>query len=629
MRKGFILQIVLPLAALLLICSCNSVSTKPIKFAFVTDIHISGAKEPMADLESSIADMNTIEDLDFVIFGGDITEFGSDEEIMAAKKAMDNLKHKYYIVSGNHDSKWSESGCNTFAKVFGYEVFDFEYNGVRFLGCNSGPNMRMAPALVPRESMVWLDSLTSVIPKDVPVIFINHYPLDDAMLNYAAVKDMLKRVNIQVAICGHGHNDRVMDYLDIRGAMGRSNLRTGKEGPGYNIVTIADGQIIFSERVNGATKEPWHKIDVVKYEEVLLANSSDDGNQVASSSLNDATNGDSDAVSNPVNVIWKYQDNSDIGSAPAIWDGLVYISNTSGVVKALDSATGSDRWSYATNGKIFSSPEVSDGLLVVGSSDNFIYCLDAKTGNLVWKVEAKKSVLGSPAIYNGVVYIGASDNIFRAINLKNGEIIWSYSGIKGFIEAKPWVDSRGIYIGDWANTLYAFNPKDGELLWSWSNSNRGRMYSPAAVWPVKTNNRIFIATPERVSYAINARNGKELWRAAGGREAIGLSSDEKAYYIKTMQDTVIAFSTRGRHADIIWKSNVGYGYEIAPSPITVEDGLLFVPTDKGDIFALNENNGSVAWRYKFSIALINYIRAIGDRKILVTSMDGKVAILQY
>jgi len=611
MRKKLFLQLALSVMVLSVISSCAGSSTKPIKFAFVADTHISGSEASIEDLELSVADMNTIEDLDFVIFGGDITEFGSDEEIMAAKSIMDKLKHKYYVVSGNHDSKWSESGCNTFAKVFGYEVFDFEYNGVHFLGCNSGPNMRMAPALVPRESIVWLDSLTSSISKDTPVIFINHYPLDDAMLNYLPVKDMLKRVNTQVAICGHGHNDRVMDYSDIRGVMGRSNLRAGKDGAGYNIVTVADGEITFAERVNGATKEPWHKMSVIEH------------NQFEPNASEAA-----DVRTSALSVVWEYQDNSDIGSAPAISEGLVYISNTSGVVKAMDSATGREVWSYATGGKIFSSPEVSDGLLVVGSSDNFIYCLDAGAGALVWKVEASKSVLGSPTIYNGIVYIGASDNIFRAIDLKSGKIVWSYSGIKGFVEAKPWVDSKGVYIGDWANTLYALDPKNGELQWTWTN-DKGRMYSPAAVWPVKANNRIFIVTPERVSYAINARNGKELWKAAGGREAIGLSEKGDRYYIKTMQDTVIAFSTKGRNADIIWKSHAGYGYEIAPSPMTVADGLLFVPTDKGDIFALNEKDGSVAWRHKFSGALINYVKPIGGGKILVTSMDGKVAVLRY
>jgi outer membrane protein assembly factor BamB len=63
--------------------------------------------------------------------------------------------------------------------------------------------------------------------------------------------------------------------------------------------------------------------------------------------------------------------------------------------------------------------------------------------------------------------------------------------------------------------------------------------------------------------------------------------------------------------------------------MTTANGLIFVPTDKGNIFALNATDGSVAWQYRFSIALINYIRPISNRRLLVTSMDGKVAILNY
>jgi len=68
--------------------------------------------------------------VDFVIFGGDITEFGSDDEIALAYSIISQLKMPWYIVGGNHDSKWSESGCNTFKEVFGYEFFDFEAGGV-------------------------------------------------------------------------------------------------------------------------------------------------------------------------------------------------------------------------------------------------------------------------------------------------------------------------------------------------------------------------------------------------------------------------------------------------------------------------------------------------------------------
>lgn len=715
-----------------------------VRFAFLADLHISDVATNVEDLEISVNDINNLKDIDFVIFAGDITEFGSDEEIELAKSIISRLNIPYYVLSGNHDSKWSESGCNTFAKVFGYEYFSFDAGGVQFIGTNSGPNMRMAPALVPREAMVWLDSVTRALPREKPVVFINHYPLDDAMLNYAQVIDMLKRVNIQASLCGHGHSNRLMDFSGIRGVMGRSNLRAGKVAAGhagYNIVTIETaspatasanisataatnvsatansvtvayietnpdqnanskivngpdfsfGKISFEVRSNGVTQEPWLTLPLMKPAQNPVMHA-------------------------PVGVVWEFQDDSDIGSAAAFAFGNVYISNTAGVIKALDAADGSVKWSFATGGKVFSSPEVCEksGVLVVGSTDNFIYGLDARSGKLRWRAEASKSVLGSPSILGDLVYIGASDGVFRAIDVKSGKVVWSYNGIKSFIEAKPWADGDGVYIGDWANRVYAFEPKTGKLMWEWTN-RKGRGLSAAAVWPVKANGKLFVVTPERRSHAIDAKTGKELWSARGGREAIGLSEDGSAVYIKTMQDTVIAFSTldyniaansttsanptskstttsaagktssavanastksdekatnnsagsssstaaantsnstfgspaeynsavnvTGNTPIKLWESHTGYGYEIAPSPMTTANGLIFVPTDKGNIFALNAADGSVAWQYRFSIALINYIRPItynqkataqpNNRLLLVTSMDGKVALLSY
>ena len=78
----------------------------------------------------------------------------------------------YYIVAGNHDSKWSESGCNTFVKVFGYEHFDFEEGGIKFIGSNSGPNMRMETAVLHRDGIVWLELIEEEVRKEKKVLSI-------------------------------------------------------------------------------------------------------------------------------------------------------------------------------------------------------------------------------------------------------------------------------------------------------------------------------------------------------------------------------------------------------------------------------------------------------------------------
>lgn len=77
--------------------------------------------------------------------------------------------------------------------------------------------MRMAPALVPREQLLWLDSvLTAMKDPVLPVIFINHYPLDASMSNSGKVLELLKSRNVRVSLMGHGHNNKLFDFGGFR-----------------------------------------------------------------------------------------------------------------------------------------------------------------------------------------------------------------------------------------------------------------------------------------------------------------------------------------------------------------------------------------------------------------------------
>ena len=600
-------------------------------FAYMSDVHISVGSTSVDDAKKCMADINKQKGLSFAIFAGDITEFGSDEEIRLAKEIFDELTIPYYIVAGNHDAIWSESGCTTFLEVFGYEMFDFEKEGIRFVGCNSGPNMRMAPALVPRETIVWLDSLSKEIDPAQPLIFINHYPMDTSVLNYTEVLDCLKKMNTQLIMNGHWHVDRAMEYEGIPGMIGRSTQKAGKRGPGYNIVKVKGSTITFSERVAEPqiTDKPWFTLRMsegkpfkanIEYPRPDFAMNENWPN---------------------VKHVWRRADNTDIGAAAVQSGKYVVYANTSGVVYALDAATGEELWKYKTDGKIFSTPAIygkGDGAsVIIGSCDKNIYSFNIKSGKVNWKYECGKSVLGSPTVYGGKVYIGASDHTFRALNAKTGKLVWENKDIKGFIEAKPFVDGQQVVIGDWANHLYSMNPANGKMQWEWTVKG-SRMLSPAAVWPVKANGNIIFATPERVSYGLDAKTGKQLWRVKGGRESVGLSPDKQQYYVKVMKDSVFCFTTKmiDGAPENVWGANAEFGYEIAPTPITSvpyggkeNKGLVFVPTDKGNIVALNHIDGSIAWKHKVSFALINYIQPLGGNRLLVSTMDGIVTVLEY
>ena len=605
----------------------SSAQEEPLRFALLTDLHYSQGSKSAEDIRRCISDVNSFEGLDFVLIGGDLTDFGTDEEIRDVKAILDSLGYKYYVVAGNHDAKWSESGCNTFKEVFGYESFEFECKGWRFIGCNCGPDMRMAPALIPQESMEWLRNL----PEGGKTIFVNHYPQDSSVLNYFDVTRELKRLGTRFAIGGHWHRNTVLDYGGIPGVLGRSTLSAGKE-PGYTVFSIQDDSVTVCERGLGpygpVLKEPWfcRKLlpvrDTVQYD----AHGLPSDYPWLRYDVNDQLSPSGETVEE----VWKYKDNSNIVAGFARRGGKAWYTTASGMVRCISLKDGRVIWSARFPGKIFSTPAVSGRYLVFGCTDGCVYALDPSNGKTKWKYKAMKSIVASPVISEGKVFIGASDGCFRALDLRSGKPVWEYHGVEGFVECRPFVDKEQVVFGTWGNKLYSLDPESGALQWVWKCEKPSRMYSPAAVWPVKSDSRIFIAVPDRTLYVLDAGTGKEARTFPRScRESVGISPDGRKVYCKSMYHKISSIDAASLEMD--WSVETGGWYDISPTSIVRVGNEVLMPTDKGNLFSFDASDGRPLWTYKMSVALINPFEAWEKgavKFILASSMDGTVTLLK-
>jgi 3',5'-cyclic AMP phosphodiesterase CpdA len=142
------------------------------RFALLTDIHVTQKGTAFDDLQNSIHQVNRTQDIDFVLVTGDITEEGDRASMQRVKAALGQLKVKYYIIPGNHETKWSESGVTDFGHIFGGERFKFEHKGFLFLGFNSGPLMRMADGHVVPQDITWLKKELKEAGKEKPVFLV-------------------------------------------------------------------------------------------------------------------------------------------------------------------------------------------------------------------------------------------------------------------------------------------------------------------------------------------------------------------------------------------------------------------------------------------------------------------------
>ena len=254
----------------------------------------------------------------------------------------------------------------------------------------------------------------------------------------------------------------------------------------------------------------------------------------------------------------------------------------------------------------------------------------------IWQAEpfirhypTDNALVAVPVIFNGVVYTGSSDGIFRAIDLADGKLIWQFQQVEGFVETRPLIYQDKVIFGAWDGHMYALNLQDGTLAWTWQGKSSSPLYSPAACWPVGADGKIFFAAPDRFLSAVDAQNGKTVWRNNDWkfRETIGLSGDGKMVFARSMTDSVVAVSTSSQNFDLVWQADFKYGYDIAPSMPIEKDGTLFWGTKNGLITAAGAKDGKIIWQYKFENFLINTVEPINARQVVFSNIDGKTGLI--
>lgn len=598
----------------------NILSILLFSFALLTDTHISTSNpRPMEDLQRSIADINQNSSIEFVVVTGDLTENGDLASIQAIKNALDQLNVPYYAASGNHETTWSESGVMDFSRVFGDSRFAFTHNDMYFIGFNSGPVIRMADGHVAPQDITWLKhNLDSVSAAgNTPIFVFTHYPLRNGDVdNWYDVTDVLRQHNVQCIMGGHYHRNLHFDCDGISDVLNRSNMRDKDGNNGYAIIQVTDSIRFFEKRINETARQ-WLSLPFEK-----------------------KTYGPSNQELRPdftinqeyanVQRVWHCSLKGGIYSTPVTDGRSLFIGDDVGCLYSLNLKSGKTNWTFNTGMRIVGSPAVSEGVVVFGSANYNIYGLDAKTGKELWHISTNQAVMGAATIENGIAYIGGGDGRMFAIDIHTGKIKWSFDELKNYVLTRPLVYNQKLYFGTWDTHFYALNLADGSLAWKWNNGNGNPKLSPASVWPVAANGKIFITAPDRYFTCLDAETGEQVWRTKEYkvRETVGLSEDGKTVYSKCMWDTIVAMDATVAEPITRWATHAGFGYEHNPAMPLEKDGTLWVSTKNGLLLGVDAQNGNVMWRHKIGNSILNTPLPLSGTECIFTSSEGTITYIR-
>lgn len=283
----------------------------------------------------------------------------------------------------------------------------------------------------------------------------------------------------------------------------------------------------------------------------------------------------------PFRIVWSRGMAGLLEFPAVVSDGVAFIANSWGSVRAVSMKDGSLVWRYdIPNGKMASSPAIVGGELIVHGMDGAVWALDRSDGRLLWHRSIGSPIESSPIIRGGVDYFGAWDGGVYALDLDTHRLRWVYrSGAK--ITSSASVSGSTIYIGNYAGRLLALSAASGRL--RFSVSVNGRIYGTPAV----ALGRVFVPSSDGDSLTAFSQDGTRLWTVNTGSYVYSSPAvwAGKVYFGSYNGVLYCVSAVSGR---VLWAHSSGGSISGAP---TVVDGVVYFGNLRSWIYGVSGRSG--------------------------------------
>jgi outer membrane protein assembly factor BamB len=282
-------------------------------------------------------------------------------------------------------------------------------------------------------------------------------------------------------------------------------------------------------------------------------------------------------------------------SYPVVADGRVFVvvdrnvpSNGSSIY-ALDVNTGATLWGPLDHMSAYrwAAHTYANGKLFVITASGLLRAIDAATGAVVWSTQMPGSMGYSapPVAVNGLVYLsaGAGGQVF-AVRQEDGATLWTAPVANG-MDSSPTLGSSGLFVS-YACDTYRLDPFSGDKLWHY----RGACASGGGgMTTVLAGDKLFASVSTGSGNAFTTFNVSDgaivSGFAPGARPAVAGGT---AYFVSSGVLRAVNIATN----TTLWTYTADSTLVSAPLVI---DNMVAVGSSSGAVYLLDVATGSLLW----------------------------------
>ncbi len=276
-------------------------------------------------------------------------------------------------------------------------------------------------------------------------------------------------------------------------------------------------------------------------------------------------------------------------------------------------------WTFPAGARLTASAAADHDALFVGTSEGRVYAVDVRSGLERWTLRLSGRVLSSPDLGYGRVYFATDAGDVYAIDPETGQVL-ARTDVGSGVRAPLTAGGGAVLVADEDGGLHSLNPYSLRRRW------RFRADSAITTRPALSGGNVVVTANSGTVYALRLRNGHRVWSvpSAGSSPAGSPSISRGLVYIVSASGTVTAL--RATSGSRVWSRSVGDGWVSTPA---VEDGRMIAVAaqdDRARVVALDAESGRPRW----SVAPFRWSAsspALVDGVVYVGSKDGSLYAL--
>lgn len=282
------------------------------------------------------------------------------------------------------------------------------------------------------------------------------------------------------------------------------------------------------------------------------------------------------------------------------------------------------QWTLATHGEFeagdqgfeYSNPILFENSLIFGSQTVGLVALYPTLMQTHWVLPIKGGVVSEIAIERGHLYFGAGDGFLYSVNAENGRVDWRYD-MHNIHMSKPTLDGGRLFVTTTDDVIYAFDAGTGKWLWHYRRRSSKSSSTLLASSPLADGNEIIAGLSDGFLVALNVNDGQLKWerKLNDGTKFTDVDAhpilENGIIYIPSYDGALYAL--KRSNGEVIWKFDAGGSRQVV-----LEGDRIYLPSSEGAIYALQKNNARVLWKFELDSGTPTHL-VVTDRHIIFGS----------